>query len=65
MYLPPLQSQRKNSEDDLLILENEVSKFSNHGEVILAGDFNARTGLLFDYIRNDSIWGNNKKMSIY
>ena len=54
VYLPPLQSQKKINEDDMLILENEVRKYSNLGDVILAGDFNARTGLLNDYIENDS-----------
>lgn len=55
VYLPPLQSQKKLNEDDLLILENEINKFSNIGHIILAGDFNSRTGILHDYIANDSV----------
>lgn len=54
VYISPLQSQKKNNEDDLLILENEIDKFSNLGEVILLGDFNARTGILNDFVENDS-----------
>ena len=53
VYLPPLQSQRKAGEDALSILEQEVYKFSTQGQIILLGDFNARTGTLNDFIEND------------
>lgn len=35
-------------------LEAELQEYSNKGQVIICGDFNARTGLLMDYITNDS-----------
>ena len=54
VYLPPINSQRKSNEDDLQTLENEVNKYSNFGHIVLIGDFNARTGLLKDFIENDS-----------
>ena len=53
VYLPPLQSQRKAGEDILSVLEQDIHKFSKQGQIILLGDFNARTGTLNDFIEND------------
>ena len=36
-------------------LENDISFFLSKGEVILSGDFNARTGGLNDFIQNDGV----------
>ena len=36
------------------LLEEEISKFSITGHILLTGDFNARTGLLPDYVSLDS-----------
>ena len=44
VYLPPLQSQRKAGEDVISILEKEIHKYSIQGQILLLGDFNARTG---------------------
>lgn len=53
VYLPPLQSQRKAGEDILSVLEQEIHKFFKQGQIILLGDFNARTGTLNGFIEND------------
>ena len=53
VYLPPLQSQRKAGEDILSVLEEKIHKFSKQGQIILLGDFNARTGTLNGFIEND------------
>ena len=53
VYLPPINSQKKSHDDDLQTLENEINKYSNLGHIVLVGDFNARTGLLKDFIEND------------
>ena len=53
-YLPPLQSQRKAGEDIISILEKEIQKYSPQGQILLLGDFNARTGTLNDFIENDA-----------
>ena len=55
VYLPPLQSQRKAGEDVISILEKEIHKYySTQGQILLLGDFNARTGTLNDFIENDA-----------
>ena len=54
VYLPPLQSQRKVGEDVTSILEQEIHEFSTQGQILLLGDFNARTGTLNDFIENDT-----------
>jgi len=36
-------------------LENDIAFFSDKGQVLLCGDFNARTGGLNDYIQNDDM----------
>ena len=50
VYLPPLQSQRRAGEDVISILEREIHKYSTQGQILLLGDFNARTGTLNDFI---------------
>ena len=54
VYLPPLQSQRKAGEDVISTLEKEIHKYSTQGQILLLGDFNARTGTLNDFIENDA-----------
>jgi endonuclease/exonuclease/phosphatase (EEP) superfamily protein YafD len=47
-----------NKDDSELIftqIENEISQFCNKGEVLICGDFNARTGGLPDFIQNDDL----------
>lgn len=34
---------------------NEISNFSKDGEILICGDFNARTGKLWDFINQDSV----------
>lgn len=36
------------------ILEKEITKYQKHGKILLGGDFNARVGLEYDFIRQDS-----------
>lgn len=50
-YIPPVSSP--DYEDDCFELENEISKFSAIGEIILAGDLNSITGNVPDYVIND------------
>lgn len=56
VYIPPRDSPYFN--DQFQDLENEVSLFSNKGDTLLMGDFNARpqTGGIpkLDYIKNDN-----------
>lgn len=53
IYLPPISSNHY--DDDMLNLENEINHFNNKGEVLLLGDFNARTACDIDFIEKDSI----------
>ena len=57
VYVPPVTSNY--FENDLNLLENEISSFSNSGKVILMGDFNARTGQNPDFIMRDNSKINN------
>ena len=59
IYLPPLRSQKKTAEDVISTLESEIQKYSKEGQIILLGDFNARTGLLNDFIEHDFIDSTN------
>jgi hypothetical protein len=36
-------------------IENEISQFCNKGEVLICGNFNARTDGLPDFIQNDDM----------
>ena len=54
IYLPPENSRFLN-DDDLNSLENEISEMANnHKYIMLAGDFNARTSSLSDFIPADN-----------
>ena len=56
-YIPPNQSSyTQNLPNDLLDdLEKEISHYSTCGDVMICGDFNARTAASPDYIVNDEI----------
>ena len=51
IYIPPQNSVHAN--DDLIDLENEISKLSCLGEISLIGDFNARIGSSDDFISDE------------
>ena len=54
-YISPETSCHSASRDSLWnTLEKEIAKFSPDGHIILTGDFNARTGVMLDYIAEDS-----------
>ena len=55
VYIPPENSTygRKHTAAIWDRLESELREYSSKGQVILCGDFNARTGTLTDYIEND------------
>ena len=37
-------------------LNKDISEYSNHGKIILSGDFNCRTGEQADHINNDTLF---------
>ena len=53
-YLKPYQT-KETSELTYSKLANDISYFQTRGEVLVSGDFNARTGNLYDYILHDTI----------
>lgn len=53
IYVPPKDSPYFNP-DIFHDLESDIAKFSKDGFVILAGDFNARTGCALDFVANDN-----------
>ena len=55
VYIPPENSPfyKNRDQDTLQCLENDLRFFTNVGHVKLVGDFNARTGVLPDFIKND------------
>jgi exonuclease III len=54
-YVSPESSCHPASRDNLWnLLEEEIAEFSNHGQIIITGDLNARTGNLPDYATHDS-----------
>ena len=54
-YVSPETSYHSASRDSLWnTLEKEIAKFSPDGHIVLTGDFNAKTGVLLDYIAEDS-----------
>ena len=53
-YLKPYQCKEV-SEDIFTKLASDIAYFQKQGEVLVNGDFNARTGNLYDYISHDSI----------
>ena len=52
-YIPPKHSPYFNP-DTLLNLENDINLFKRNSYIVLAGDFNARTGIENDFISNDN-----------
>ncbi|CAG2204832.1 unnamed protein product [Mytilus edulis] len=56
LYDPPAEStySRQLEADILSLIEKDISKHSKDGDIILAGDFNARTGDEPDLIQGDS-----------
>ena len=55
VYLPPQNStiNQKSDSDPFQAIESDVIQFKNKGEVILLGDFNARTACLKDFTNED------------
>jgi endonuclease/exonuclease/phosphatase (EEP) superfamily protein YafD len=53
---PDYSSYSRKLQDDILeLIEKDISKYSNDGEIILAGDLNARTGThALDFIPADN-----------
>ena len=56
IYLPPENStfSRRQDSDVITSLEDDISKFSKLGEILLLGDFNSHIASEMDYIENDS-----------
>ena len=55
VYISPETSTHQSSRNNIWnLLEEEISNFSIRGHILLTGDFNARTGLLPDYVNHDS-----------
>ena len=54
-YIPPKNSTftQKNG-DDFEVLVNSARKYSSVGDLLVIGDFNARTGRAADFITSDS-----------
>ena len=55
LYLSPANSSyiQRQDMDVFSLLENEVAKYAQLGDILLMGDFNARTACENDYINND------------
>lgn len=53
IYFSPRSYENSKSEDYIAELENDVAHFSCKGDVIIQGDFNARTGSLQEFIFDD------------
>ena len=58
VYLSPFYFEHKYNFDYISDLENDLFTFSNLGEILLMGDFNARTGNLQDFVDNNKILTN-------
>ena len=52
-FIPPKHSPYFNP-DTLLNLENDINLFKRNSYIVLASDFNARTGIENDFISNDN-----------
>jgi uncharacterized protein YciI len=50
-YIKPYQN-KDTSEEIYSELENEITHFHSEGELLICGDFNARTGGLSDFIQH-------------
>ena len=55
-YVPPSNSEylAKLGIDVLAQIQNDIMKYNKIGQIVLTGDFNARTGTNLDFIENDS-----------
>ena len=64
LYNPPAYSSyTKSLQEDLFeLIENDLANYTNKGNILLMGDFNARTGNETDFIQNDY---SNNKISIF
>ncbi|CAG2193071.1 unnamed protein product [Mytilus edulis] len=51
-YIPPLSSTYFN--DDFILLENEISKLSSKGNILIIGDLNARVSNHLDFISDEN-----------
>ena len=56
-YIKPYQN-KDTSEEIYSKLENEITHFHSEGELLICGDFNARTGGLSDFIQHDTVQDN-------
>lgn len=55
VYITPEYSCHVSSSDNIWgFLQEEIAMFSMNGHIMLTGDFNARTGIMPDYINDDS-----------
>jgi exonuclease III len=56
VYIPPQFSSfgKENTQQIWDSLEQDIEHFSNKSEIIICGDFNARSGRLIDYIQMDN-----------
>ena len=54
IYLPKTQLLLKKNGDDFEVLVNSARKYSSVGDLLVIGDFNARTGRAADFITSDS-----------
>ena len=56
-HIPPQNSSYtlRNGDNTLEEIFNDVSKYSELGDVILCGDLNARTGMKYDFIADDDL----------
>lgn len=53
-YLHPSKDSLYFNPDSFRVLENDITKFSCLGHILLAGDFNARTGRALDHMEVDN-----------
>jgi len=53
VYFSPTAYESSKGEDYIANLEKDIFDFSSVGDIIVQGDFNARTGILQEYINND------------
>ena len=55
LHIPPKNSTfTKKNGDDFEVLVNSAKKYSSVGDLLVIGDFNARTGRAADFITSDS-----------
>ena len=61
MYIPPQNSPREKrlKINHYETLQNDINKFASLGEIILCGDFNARSGHLQDSINDFHLYNNS------